>query len=246
LARGCRALGLGVGSIRRNVRGCWNLGYCGMGCATNAKQSMLVTTIPAALKHGAQLITRVRVQGLRLNAAETRVEAVQCQALAADGIHLNGRSVEIVAQQVVLSAGAIGSPAVLLRSAAPDPYGQLGRRTFLHPVALSGARFSSPIEAYNGAPQTQYSDHFMHTQPIDAALGYKLEVPPVHPLIMATTLSGFGAEHAALLHDLPHLQVMLALVRDGFHPELGSFASAGLPAQRCGVGRLAPQLADHG
>lgn len=219
LARGCQALGLSVGRIRRNVRGCWSLGYCGMGCPTNAKQSMLVTTIPAALEHGAHLITRMRVIGLRLNPAQTRVESVQCQALAADGIHPSGRQVEIVAQQVVLSAGAIGSPAILLRSGVPDPYARLGRRTFLHPVALSGARFAQPIEAYNGAPQTVYSDHFMHTQPIDAALGYKLEVPPVHPLIMGTTLSGFGAAHAALLQDLPRLQVMLSLVRDGFHPE---------------------------
>jgi hypothetical protein len=46
LEQGCQALGLKHGRIRRNVRGCWNLGYCGMGCATNAKQSMLVTTIP--------------------------------------------------------------------------------------------------------------------------------------------------------------------------------------------------------
>jgi choline dehydrogenase-like flavoprotein len=43
------ALGIPTAAIRRNVNGCWNLGYCGMGCPTNAKQSMLVTTIPSAL-----------------------------------------------------------------------------------------------------------------------------------------------------------------------------------------------------
>lgn len=35
--------------IPRNVKDCWNLGYCGMGCPTNAKQSMPLTTIPSAL-----------------------------------------------------------------------------------------------------------------------------------------------------------------------------------------------------
>ena len=219
LARGARALGIPVGEVRRNVRGCWNLGYCGMGCATNAKQSMLVTTIPAALDRGARLLTRMRVAALNFNPAGDRVESVECQALAADGLRPNGRRVRIVARQVVLSAGAIGTPGVLLASHAPDPYGVLGRRTFLHPVALSGARFAEPIEAFDGAPQTVYSDHFMHGGPIDGALGYKLEVPPVHPLLMASMLSGFGAPHAALMHDLPHLQVMLALVRDGFHPD---------------------------
>src|ERR1019366_7347039 len=32
LRRGARALGISSGQIRRNVKGCWNLGYCGMGC----------------------------------------------------------------------------------------------------------------------------------------------------------------------------------------------------------------------
>ena len=219
LARGCKALGLSVGSVRRNVKGCWNLGYCGMGCATNAKQSMLVTTIPSALEKGARLLTRMRVAALRFDPSRQRVQSVQCEALALDGVHTSGRSIEIVAREVVLSAGAIGTPAVLLRSFAPDPFANLGRRTFLHPVALSGARFDTPIEAYDGAPQTVYSDHFMHTQPIDGPLGFKLEVPPVHPLIMSATLSGFGEPHAALMSDISRLQVVLSLVRDGFHPE---------------------------
>ena len=53
LRRGGMKLGIPVPAIQRNVRGCLNLGYCGMGCPANAKQSMLVTTIPAALELGA-------------------------------------------------------------------------------------------------------------------------------------------------------------------------------------------------
>src|SRR2546423_1357172 len=60
LAVGTAKLGYHSAAIRRNVRGCRNLGYCGMGCPTNAKQSMLLTTIPAALERGATLITRAR------------------------------------------------------------------------------------------------------------------------------------------------------------------------------------------
>jgi choline dehydrogenase-like flavoprotein len=219
LGRGCRALGIPYGHIRRNVRGCWNLGYCGMGCPTNAKQSMLVTTIPGALAHGAHLLSRVRVARLEMNAARDRVEAVHGVALSADGIQANGRKVTVRVREVVLAAGAIGTPAILLRSAAPDPSGLTGRRTFLHPVALSGARFDARIEPFNGAPQTLYTDHFMHTQPIDGPPGYKLEVPPVHPLILGSVLSGFGPVHAGFMREMPHLQVMLALVRDGFHPD---------------------------
>ncbi|WP_174874222.1 GMC family oxidoreductase [Vogesella oryzae] len=217
LARGCEALGLSHGRMRRNVRGCWNLGYCGTGCATNAKQSMLVTTIPAALQAGARLLTRVRVQRLLL--AGDRVKGVLAEALQADGVRASGRRVTVKARQVVLSAGAIGTPAILLRSRAPDPYRQLGKRTFLHPVVLSGALFPQRIEGYYGAPQSVYSDHFMHVGAIDGPLGYKLEVPPIHPLIMAATLPGNGAVHQRLMRQMPHLNVTLALLRDGFHPE---------------------------
>jgi choline dehydrogenase-like flavoprotein len=219
LERGCRALGLPSARIRRNVRGCWNLGYCGMGCPTNAKQSMLVTTIPSALEAGARLLTRVRVERLRFDAARGRVEAVEGDALTPDGLRASGRRVSIRARHVVLSAGAIGTPALLLRSNAPDPYQRVGRRTFLHPVALSGAVFDEKIEAYNGAPQSVYCDHFMSTAPLDGALGFKLEAPPVHPVILSSVLSGFGIGHRRLMQAMPNLNVMLALLRDGFHPD---------------------------
>jgi hypothetical protein len=32
LARGAAKIGISSGTIRRNVKGCWNIGYCGMGC----------------------------------------------------------------------------------------------------------------------------------------------------------------------------------------------------------------------
>lgn len=219
LAVGCERLGIPHRRIARNVRGCWNLGYCGTGCATNAKQSMLVTTLPAALASGATLLTRVRVHHLSLSARLDRAEAVVAEAMAADGVRPTGRRVTVRAAQIIMAAGAIGTPAILLRSHAPDPYQRLGRRTFLHPVVLSGALYRQRIDGYHGAPQSVYSDHFLHTQPIDGPLGFKLEVPPVHPLILAATLPGLGAEHARLMRQLPHLQVTLALLRDGFHAE---------------------------
>jgi choline dehydrogenase-like flavoprotein len=41
----------------------------------------------------------------------------------------------------------------------------------------------------------------------------------VHPVLLATTTPGFGTTHARLLADLPNLQVIIALMRDGFHPQ---------------------------
>jgi hypothetical protein len=177
---------------------------------------MLVTTIPSALDHGATLVTRARAERLALQG--DMVGGVDCVLLDAAGLHPTGRTLRVRARHTVLAGGAINTPALLLRSRAPDPSGQLGKRTFLHPTLVSAAQFPQRVDGFAGAPQTVYSDHFLHTQAIDGPLGYKLEVPPLHPVLLATTMQGFGREHAAMMRSFPHLQGMLALLRDGFHP----------------------------
>jgi choline dehydrogenase-like flavoprotein len=215
LRRGCAALGLGWGVIARNVRGCWNLGYCGMGCPTNAKQSMLVTAIPAALDRGAVLVHRARVERLRI--AGDRIDSCEAYGIEASGEPVRMR-IRIRARHYILAAGAIGSPAILLRSRAPDPHGATGRRTFLHPTVASVAAMPAPVHGWSGAPQSVYSDHFLDG-PLDGPVGFKLESAPVHPLLAAITLPGFGEEHARRMAGLPNRQVLIALLRDGFHPE---------------------------
>jgi choline dehydrogenase-like flavoprotein len=217
LRRGAEKLGIPTGFIRRNVRGCWNLGYCGMGCPTNAKQSMLVTTIPSALDHGATLVTRVRAEHFEL--VGDHADELLCAALDASGLAPTGRLVRLRARHYVVAGGAINSPALLLRSGAPDPHGLLGKRTFLHPTLISTGVFDQRVDGYAGAPQTVYSDHFLQTQAIDGPLGFKLEAPPLHPLLLSTTMAGFGQQHAESMRQFPHLQGMLALLRDGFHPQ---------------------------
>ena len=219
LRRGAARLGIPAASIARNVKGCWNLGSCGMGCPTNAKQSMLVTTIPAALDRGARLLVQTRAERFKLAAG--RVAHLEVHALNQPGalVHTSQAATKIIAKHYVLSAGAINSPAVLLRSQAPDPHGLLGRRTFLHPVVMSAAVMPQTVAGWQGAPQTIYTDHFLETQPIDGAIGYKLEAPPLHPLIFASTVPGYGASQAALLRQFPHTHVLLALLRDGFHEQ---------------------------
>lgn len=217
LRRGAAKLGIATAAIQRNVQGCWNLGYCGMGCPTNAKQSMLVTTIPAALDHGATLVTRARAERLTLRGQ--KVDEVVCHALDGAGVLPSGRLLRLRARHVVVAGGAINTPALLLRSKAPDPGGQLGKRTFLHPTLISAAFYEKRIEGWSGAPQSIYSDHFLTASPIDGPIGYKLETPPLHPLLLATTMSGFGEQHAAAMRDFAHLGGMIALLRDGFHED---------------------------
>lgn len=217
LRRGAAKLGIPAAAIARNVKGCWNLGSCGMGCPTNAKQSMLVTTLPAALERGATLLVETRAEKLEL--ANGTVRALHCLPCRPNGETASEGATRIVARHYVLAAGAINAPAVLLRSQAPDPHGLLGRRTFLHPVVMSAAVMPQKVEGWQGAPQTIYTDHFLETQAIDGPIGFKLEAPPLHPVIFASTVPGLGADQAGLLRNFPKTHVLLALLRDGFHAE---------------------------
>ncbi len=219
LRRGAAKLGIPSSSINRNVKGCWNLGSCGMGCPTNAKQSMLVTTLPASLDKGATLLVETRA--LKFEFASGRIASLQCIAVKPNAAPVDSAqaATKIIAKHYVLAGGAINSPAVLLRSKAPDPHGLLGTRTFLHPVTLSMGLMPGKVEAWQGAPQTIYTDHFLHTQPIDGPIGYKLEAPPLHPVIFGTLLPGFGQQQAQSFKNFPNSHMLLALMRDGFHEQ---------------------------
>jgi choline dehydrogenase-like flavoprotein len=219
LRRGAERLGLSVGTIRRNVKGCWNIGYCGMGCPTNAKQSMLVTTIPAALARGATLLTRTRAWKLEpAGGRSPRIDTLTCIGLDANGTDPTARRITVRAKSFVVSAGAIGSPSLLLRSGVPDPHRVVGKRTFLHPTIVSAALMPQRVDGFSGAPQTIYSDHFLDVA-LDGPIGFKLEAPPIHPVLAATTLPSHGPAHARWMEKLAHMQVVIALLRDGFHPD---------------------------
>ncbi|SDU37839.1 GMC family oxidoreductase [Halopseudomonas salegens] len=215
LKSGCEQLGLHWAVIPRNVRGCANLGYCGTGCPLNAKQSMLVTSVPAALDAGAHLIHRLRAERLVFDGDQ--VTGVEARGMNHTMTRADGPRVTLRARHVVLAGGGINSPALLLRSAAPDPHGRLGKRTFLHPVNFSVAQFDKRIDGFYGAPQSIYSDEFQWDQGPTGPMGFKLEVPPMQPSLISATLGGHGQQSLERMQRLAYSNVMIALMRDGFH-----------------------------
>src|SRR5262249_45607160 len=100
LKRGCEKLGLKWAYISRNVKNCWNLGYCGLGCPANAKQSMLITTIPAALQEGAELFYNAHVDQLEFDGRKA--------------VSIRTGKLNVRARHFILAAGAIQTPAILL------------------------------------------------------------------------------------------------------------------------------------
>ncbi len=217
LQRASEKLGYSWETIHRNVRGCLNLGYCGLGCPVDAKQSMLVTTIPGALDNKAKLVHRARV--VRVIVEGDVVKGVEAEALTPNVRGATGQKITVRATRTVLAGGAINTPAILLRSEVPDPHARIGKRTFLHPTTLSMAIYEESIDPFYGAPQSIYSDHFqwqnLHTGPV----GFKLEAPPLQPAFAAGFYAAAGEQITQSMDKLDHTQCMIALMRDGFHED---------------------------
>jgi len=146
------------------------------------------------------------------------VQSLSCIAIEPNAAPVNtaGPATQIIAKHYVLAGGSINSPALLLRSGAPDPHKQLGTRTFLHPVAITTAIMAKTVSAWDGAPQSIYSDHYLNTQPIDGPMGFKLEVAPLHPVFFGANLPGFGEKQAELFRQHPNANVMLAMAEIQF------------------------------
>jgi choline dehydrogenase-like flavoprotein len=212
---GCKKLGWHVEPTKRNVLGCAQSGHCGHGCPIDAKQSMLVTMLPDAMKAGAAVVTRCRVRHIQLEAG--RATAVVGEALDAAGTQATGVRVTVKPRFVVVAGGAINSPALLLRSGTPDPHGLLGRRTFLHPVTGVVGVFDERIEGWRGAPQSAASHHFAQR---GDEVGFFLEVAPVHPMLMATAMPGFGVVHRDTMARIAHFAAFLAITIDGFQDDV--------------------------
>lgn len=211
---GLDKLGYSRGLIKRNVNGCLNLGYCGMGCPVDAKQSMLVTTLPDAVEKGLQLYANVSARSL--DWSHRRVAAVHAEVIDPVKNVPTGVRVTVKPKLVVVSGGAINSPGLLLRSGL-DSEGRVGSRTWLHPVVAMLAEFPHEVKAFSGAPQSVYSHQFSERSA--GQLGFFLEVPPVHPMLGAIVSSGTGAQVQQLTTKLPHLNAMIALTIDGLLPE---------------------------
>src|SRR5690606_19497649 len=91
LQRGCEALGWHAAIIPRNVLGCWNLGYCRMGFPSNAKPSMLATSVTSAMDLVSQLLSNLRVD--RFVLAQERSVAQEWLAVSARNSRPTGRRI---------------------------------------------------------------------------------------------------------------------------------------------------------
>jgi choline dehydrogenase-like flavoprotein len=139
------------------------------------------------------------------------VRRVVGRALRPDG--RPGAPFTVEAKAVVLAAGAVASPDLLLRSGLANAAGQVGENLHLHPSVMAAGFFEEPIHAYRGIPQSYYIDEFIDLER-DPRSGYVLMPIAGFPVLTATQMPGFGREHFRQMQRFSHMAGLLALLHD--------------------------------
>jgi choline dehydrogenase-like flavoprotein len=211
LRRGCTSLGWRCTHTARNAKGCdpTQCGWCTFGCRHGGKQSTAVTYLADAQRTGnVTIVPHCRVT--RLLHERGRVNGVR--AVARDAHSSMGTEFKVVVRSsiVVAAAGSIETPALLLRSGVRHP--ALGRNLYLHPTSAVAGVYPDTIRTWEGPPQSVMSDEY---GTLDGNYGFRLEVSPAHPGLLALALPWHGARaHRAHMQRAGRVAATIALTRD--------------------------------
>ena len=169
LARAAAAMGIAwaptplatLSAPRGKSHPCVYRGFCMIGCSTNAKQSVLVTWIPRAIRAGAEI---------RANCMVGRIE------MAANGrakglvYHQDGKWRLQRARNVVVAGYAIETPRLLLNSACPqfpdglaNSSGLVGKNLMPQSNHAVWALMPEEIRCYKGPPCMAITEHWNYT-----------------------------------------------------------------------------------
>jgi len=145
-------LGWSNHNFRRNTPRCAGCGRCNNGCPVHGKASVDVAVLPRAARAGCRVITGASVR---------HVESGKIQGVVVGRDRSErGNFVVNASKAVVLSAGAISSPRLLLDSGAVADGGEVGAGLLVHPVFSVCAYFRDLVVAAPGSSQGHYIDEF--------------------------------------------------------------------------------------
>lgn len=192
LWRGALALGYREGSdfqtLARNAVGCRErCDFCGFGCVYECRRSTVLNYLPQAHRAGARFLFRTTAEELEV--AGHRVQAVRARYQSGSGA---AREIRVKCRVAVLSAGAIGTPRLLLRSGVRDRAVGTGLR--LHPTTAVSGEMATAVRAWRGPPQSVAVTRFMDWE--GSGHGFWMEAAPAHPGLFAlATPWADGASH---------------------------------------------------
>lgn len=176
-------------------------GYCNQGCQQGSKQSTLKNYLEFATSAGAELLVGCRVE--RIRTAEGRATGVDARTDS-------GTKVNINAPTVVVAAGGVESPAILLRSRIGGA--AVGRSLRVHPAWMVGGRYDEPVHAWNGQIQSAVSFDCAH---IEDGVGFLCETVGLGPAFWAANRPfRSGADQWEQMLELGHVAAWHAVAHD--------------------------------
>ena len=211
MEEGFRALGATLEPVRSYTDAdCMSHGSCMQGCPTNGGKSTMNTYIHAALERG--------LLELRAEATVERVliedSAAGPEATGVEYVDDAGERRTVRAKVVVVAAGALNTPQLLIRSGLSRA--SIGRHVGLHPVRLVYGLFDEPQDAHMVYPITAHCMDHQH----DEDGGFVIEATTIQdPISFATTLCDergplWGSRLVEALRAFRHWSGVLALVND--------------------------------
>lgn len=208
LALGAQRAGQPVEAVPQNSGG--HVHYCGkcqLGCISGHKQGGVVTWLKDAAESGnGAFVVNCSIERILFD--ETKRKAIGALAI------IDGRKVTIRANRaVVVSAGSINTPAILLRSPELKYNKQIGQHLHLHPTTTVTGFYDFPVKPWEGSLLTMVSNAAELVDP--AGWGCKIEVIASSPSIHAAFTNFENAEaHKADMLRYAHSFELIVICRD--------------------------------
>ncbi|KAI9839696.1 MAG: hypothetical protein M1838_004308, partial [Thelocarpon superellum] len=226
LLEGARKLGYSVKAVPQNTGGNKHYcGYCTLGCGAGQKQGPVVSWLPDAIKAGAKSIEGLEVDHVLFETQRGSKVATGVQGRWTSRDGSIKREVIVKAKKVVLSAGTLFSPLILLRSGLTNP--QLGRNLKLHPAAFIFGIWPEEIRPWEGGILTAVCDEFQNQD--GRFHGAKLEAMTMLPAWFLPMVASMGLEYKKMVPKFKHMSAFISLVRDRESGRVYPDAATGLP-----------------
>ncbi|MEU8547551.1 GMC family oxidoreductase [Streptomyces roseoverticillatus] len=193
---------------------CVYRGFCLQGCKVNAKASTLITHVPDALAHGAEIRADSMVTGIELDP----------QGRLATGVRYvhQGRERLQRARTVAVAGYSLETPRLLLNSACrrfPDglcnDFDLVGRYVMVQGAPQTSGRFTEEVRAYKAPPPEVSSEDFYETDPARPyQRGFSLQTVSPLPIVWAEHVAAqghWGEDLRTYMRDYVHWATLGAL-----------------------------------